>query len=412
MLSVTEAQNRLLGHFVPLTDEIFSVNKATGRVLACDIQAGIDIPLFNNSSMDGFAIRSEDVILTDRNNPAILQVVADVPAGKEWHGVLQIHQAVRIMTGGKIPEGADAVVPVEETDFNERQPGIHFPDKVKIFQAVKAGEYVRMRGQDIQAGDTVLKQGHRVRPQDIGLMSMLGMAKAQVYCKPRIAVFSTGDELLEADVPLTAGKLYDANTNLLVSLVEQSGAMAVSLGIVPDQEEEIKASLDRAATLGVDLIISSAGVSVGAFDFVRTVVEQHGGMDFWQVNMKPGKPLVFGYFRGIPLIGLPGNPVSAFVGFEVFVRPAIYKFAGIKSWLRPTTTVRLVEQVISDGRESYMRAIVWSEDNELKARLVGHQGSGNLRSLVEANALLIIPSGVKSCSPGTEINAWMIDGLI
>jgi len=238
---------------------------------------------------------------------------------------------------------------------------------------------------------------------------MLGVALVPVYRKPRIAVFSTGDELLPVEAPLQGGKIHDANTYILVALIEATGGVPVNLGIVEDQENTVKAALDQAQFEGVDFILSSAGVSVGAFDFVRSVVEKEGRMDFWRVNMRPGKPLAFGHYQGRPFIGLPGNPVSAFVGYEVFVRLAIAKLAGLNDWKRPTKRVRLVEPVESDGRESYLRAIVEEKNGELQARLTGHQGSGNLRSLVQANALLIIPSGVKSLPTGAETNAWLLD---
>jgi molybdopterin molybdotransferase len=188
-------------------------------------------------------------------------------------------------------------------------------------------------------------------------------------------------------------------------------AQPVSLGIVPDDIEAVQTCLDRAIALNVDLILSSAGVSVGAFDFVRHVVERGGHLDFWRVNMRPGKPLAFGDYQGVPFIGLPGNPVSAFVGFEVFVRPAILKMSGFNGFDRPLQKVRLLEEIDSDGRESYLRSVIALQDGVLTARLTGHQGSGNLRSLVQANALLLIPSGVKSLPAGAEVEAWILDDL-
>jgi molybdopterin molybdotransferase len=225
-------------------------------------------------------------------------------------------------------------------------------------------------------------------------------------------VFSTGDELLPVGLPLGPGKIYDSNTHTLVSLVEQYGGQPANLGIVRDREEAVRESLERAARERVDLIVSSAGVSVGAFDFVRTVVESEGRLNFWKVNMRPGKPLVFGDYRGIPFFGLPGNPVSAFVGFEVFVRPALMKMSGLVDWSRPAQPVELEEAVESDGRESYLRGVVALRDGRWLAHLTGHQGSGNLRSLVQANALLLIPSGVKSLPAGARVNAWLLDPIL
>jgi molybdopterin molybdotransferase len=185
----------------------------------------------------------------------------------------------------------------------------------------------------------------------------------------------------------------------------------VDLGIVPDQFEAVQASLEQAVASGADLILSSAGVSVGAFDFVRSVVEQHGHLNFWRVNMRPGKPLAFGIYSNIPFIGLPGNPVSSFVGFEVFVRPAILKMTGVKEWQHPIQPAELQEGILSDGRESYLRGKVEYREGRWLAFLTGHQGSGNLRSLTQANALLLIPSGVKSLPAGARIDAWLLDHL-
>jgi molybdopterin molybdotransferase len=224
-----------------------------------------------------------------------------------------------------------------------------------------------------------------------------------------VAILSTGDELLPAEAQLAPGKIHDANSYTLIALVEACGGEAINLGIVADDPDAVQACLDKAAAEKVDLILSSAGVSVGALDFVRSVVEQKGSLDFWRVNMRPGKPLVFGHYLGIPFAGLPGNPVSAYVGFEVFLRPALLKLQGMRNLYRPIWRARLIEEVNSDGRESYLRAIVERQSGEMVARLTGHQGSGNLRSLVQANALLIIPSGVKSLPSGARLDAWMLD---
>ena len=408
LLSVKEARQRLLSNFIPLGVEKISLPEAAGRVLAEEIVAPYDLPPFPNSSMDGFAIRVSDVSGAGPENPVTLSVVADIPAGQVADFSLQPGQAARIMTGAPILTSAEAVIPVEDTDFNFRQPGVKLPEKVKVFRPVLMGENVRPAGQDVQAGEVVMHPGSRLRPQDIGFLSMLGLAKVPVHRLPRIAIFSTGDELLPVEAPLRPGKIHDANSYILISSVEKAGGEAVHLGIVPDEAEAVKACLDKAVSEEVDLILSSAGVSVGAFDFVRSVVEQHGVLDFWRVNMRPGKPLAFGHYQGIPFIGLPGNPVSAFVGFEVFVYPALAKLAGMSETGRLTQSVQLLEAVDSDGRESYLRAFVSQEDGRRVARLTGHQGSGNLRSLVQANSLLLIPSGVKSLPAGVEVEAWML----
>ncbi len=211
------------------------------------------------------------------------------------------------------------------------------------------------------------------------------------------------------EAPLEFGKIHDSNAYTLSALITRDNGDPVYLGIVPDREQAVREFLVESVNKDADLILSSAGVSVGAFDFVRTVVQSDGVLDFWQVNMRPGKPFAFGNFQGVPFIGLPGNPVSAFVGYEVFVRPAIRKLAGMNESPRKPIKAKIFEDINSDGRESYLRAVVKSHNGEWIARLTGHQGSGNLLSLVQANALLIIPSGVKSLPSGTEVEAWLFD---
>jgi len=237
---------------------------------------------------------------------------------------------------------------------------------------------------------------------------MVGMAQVPVYRAPVLALLSSGDELITVDAPLTNGKIRDANTYTLTACAHKTGTKVIQLGIVPDDRGAIKSALDRAVEEKVDMIVSSAGVSVGAFDFVREVVEEQGRLEFWKVNLRPGKPLAFGMYRGIPFFGLPGNPVSAFIGFELFVRPVLQKMNGSPSIHRSRLIARLEEEITSDGRESYLRASLTNQDGYWTAKLTEHQGSGNLLSLVRANALLIVPSGVKSLPAGTNIEAWFI----
>ena len=240
------------------------------------------------------------------------------------------------------------------------------------------------------------------------MLAMLGIANVSVYKHPRVALLSSGDELIAVDAPLAEGKIRESNSYMLAALVENAGAEVNRLGVAKDNFESVQTLFEKAVYLRVDLILSTAGVSVGAFDYVKEVIELYGSMDFWRVNMRPGKPVAFGKYRGIPFIGLPGNPVSAFVGFEVFVRPTIEQMKGLLSGGRPTVRVRAEEEIRSDGRESYLRGEIREEEGVLLARLSGHQGSGNLHSLVQANALLIIPAGVKCVPAGQEIKAWYL----
>ncbi len=409
LLSVEEARQRLLSALKPLEIETVPLAYAGGRTLGEDLTSQVDLPPFSNSSMDGFAVRADDLVQAGSESPVQLQVVGDIPAGVVSAGELQPGQAMRIMTGAQVPVGADAVVPVEDTDFNIRQAGIGAPPRVSVTRAVASGAYIRPQGEDLQRGDRVLSAGRRLRPQDLGMLATLGVAEVSVRRRPRVALLSTGDELLPVDFDLEPGKIRESNSYTLAAQVESSGGQPVHLGIVPDTALAVRESLENAVDRDVDLILSSAGVSVGAFDFVRDVVEEHGELDFWRVNMRPGKPFSFGHYRGIPFVGLPGNPVSAFVGFEVFLRPAILHMAGVEGWARRTVKVRLLEEVASDGRESYLRAVLGGEGHDLTARLTGHQGSGNLFSLVQATALVVIPSGVTALPSGSLVDAWPLD---
>jgi molybdopterin molybdotransferase len=409
LLSVAQAQERLLASFSALETEYIPLTAVVGRVLSEAVYSAFDLPPFANSGMDGFAVRAADVQQASKEEGVHLLVAGDIPAGTAPDITLRSGQAARIMTGAPLPAGADAIVPVEETDFDYRQAGLAAPQSVQVYRSVKPGEYVRPRGQDMQAGEMALPAGTRLRPQEIGFLAMLGISSVPTHRRPRVAVFSSGDELVPVDLPLEPGKIHDSNTYTLISLVEKYGGICLNLGIVPDQIKAVRAGLDVAANQSVDLILTSAGVSVGAFDFVRRVVEQGGELDFWRVNMRPGKPLAFGAYKGIPFIGLPGNPVSSFVGFEVFVRQVLQKMTGLSHLPRRVVRARLQESVESDGRESYLRAELIEQDGAWLARLSGHQGSGNLRSLVQANALLLVPSGVKSLPVGAEVETWFLE---
>ncbi len=403
MLSVTEARERILSHFQATAEENIPLIECANRILSGDIFAAHDLPPFDNSSMDGFAIRAVDF-----STAATLSVVADIPAGSAPTVTLAKGQAARIMTGAQLPKGADAVIPVEDTDFNSRDAGTAAPQTVTFVRKVQARENVRLRGTDLRAGEIVLDKGRRLKPQDLGLLAMLGVGQVQVYKKPHVALLSSGNELLEVDTPLTEGKIHDANSYALAALIESAGADVLRLGVAKDTRESVESLLQKAINTQVDLIVSSAGVSVGAFDFVKEVLESNGQLDFWRVNMRPGKPLAFGEYHGIPFFGLPGNPVSAFVGFEVFVRPALERLNGTLDGIRLTVRVRCGEEIQSDGRESYLRAKIRTEDGIRIATLTGHQGSGNLLSLVQADALLIIPAGVKCVPVGQEVEALQL----
>jgi molybdopterin molybdotransferase len=403
-LSVQQALQQILKNFNPLESENVPILNSSQRVLYHRIQAEDAIPGFTNSSMDGFAVRSADLVAAGKDSPISLTVIEDIPAGSVPHCTVSSGQAARIMTGAPLPEGADAVVPVENT--------APIPDSrsVWILSPAAPGQYIRQQGQDLHAGQVILEPGRILQPQDMGMLASLGRSEVAVYRRPRIGLFSSGDELVAPGQPLGPGQIYDSNRYFLAGLLTEAGAEVIHLGTARDDPAKITQLLAHSAAAKVDLIVTSAGVSVGVYDFVRQVIETNGKLDFWRVNMRPGKPLAFGSFQGIPLVGLPGNPVSAFVGCTVFILPIIRKLTGQPPLSRRSVRVILNEAIESDGRESFLRAQVGYLDGRYTASLSQHQGSGNLFSLVLANALLIIPSEVKSLPAGSEVEAWLIGG--
>lgn len=403
MLSVSEARERILGFFSPVDSENVRLERATGRILAGEVTARTDLPIFDNSAVDGFALNAADI-----GSPRPLTVIADIRAGEYSETPIRPGQSARVMTGAALPPGTAAVVMVEDTDFNLRNPAPPTPKLVKINVIVQRGANMRLRGGDLHAGEKVLSGGTRLRAQEIGLLAMLGEVIVPVYRKVRLALLSSGDELLPVSAPLVPGKIHESNSLTLAALANNVGVEIIRLGVARDSRADIRSRLKRAAKAEADVIVSSAGVSVGAFDYVKTVIEEDGKIDFWKVDMRPGKPLAFGKYAGIPIFGLPGNPVSAFVGFEVFVRPALEKLSGQEIKAQRREKAILAETVESDGRESYLRAVASRENGRLVARLTGSQNSGNIFSLVRANALLIVPSGVKSLLANSEVEIWPI----
>ncbi len=409
-LSVSQALERLLEGVQPLDDETVSLETALGRVLASPIVAGIDLPPFAHSSMDGFAVRAADVASATPETPVRLAVSGDIAAGADNLPELEPGTAIRIMTGGPIPKGADCVVPVEATGEIGPMAGAELPMSIQVLRASHPKQYVRPSGLDVTRGQEVLKAGHRLRPQDLGLLASLGVAEPNVVRRPRVAVLSTGDELVPVEAPLGPGKIRDSNGVTIRSFVRRVGGLALQLAIAADTPESVLARLNQAAEQGADLILSTAGVSMGAYDFVRSVLEAHGNLGFWRVNIRPGKPLAFGSFAGIPFLGLPGNPVSAWVTFTVFVWPLIERLEGAQGPVRWQIEAILDEEVTSDGRESYLRTRVRLINGEYHAVLTGSQDLGVMTSLVSANALAIVPAGTTHLPAGARAQVWMLGG--
>lgn len=405
LLSVSAARARILEHFAPLGSETLALADCARRVLAVDLTAPHDLPPFANSSMDGYAVRWSDAAAG-----AQLRVSADVPAGVGIPAPLAAGTAARIMTGAAMPPGADTVVPVEDTDDRRERAGEPPPATVTINHLPEVGAYVRPIGQDLRAGQTVLAAGTPLGASTIGLLAALGFARVPVYRQPLVAIFSTGDELRPVEAELAPGQIHDTNSYTIATAAEQYGARTLRLGIVGDDLAAVRATLAAAKAHGADLILSSAGVSVGAYDVVKAAIEADGALDFWRVRMRPGKPLAFGHAHGVPFFGLPGNPVSALMTFEVFVRPALLKLAGRRRWDKLAVPAELLEPMESDGRETYLRVIVSRRGEGYVARTAGDQGSAVLSALARANGLLILPEGTTRTQPGDHFTVWLLDG--
>lgn len=409
-LAVSEALALVLARFSILPAEEVPLLDALGRVSAVPIAAGDDLPPFANSAMDGYALQAADLSAATHDAPTYLRVVGDIAAGTSLTLNITPGTAARIMTGAPLPHGADAVVPVEDTDEPWRDESRPLPERVAVYRHIAPGAYVRWPGEDIRAGEPVIPAGQLLRPQEIGVLAALGHERVRVVRRPRVGVLATGDELIEVSQPLAPGKIRNSNSYAQAAQVSALGGEPVLLGVARDTAGDVRAKLEAAVVAQVDLLISSAGVSVGAYDVVKSVLDEGGGVAFWRVRMRPGKPLAFGAFRGIPYLGLPGNPVSAMVSFETFARPAILKMAGHRLLERPRVMAVVQENLRSDGRESYLRAVVSRDPaGGYVARTTGSQGSHVMTSLIKANALLVVPEGIKELSAGATLEALMID---
>ena len=403
MLSVDEALQHILRDLQPLPAELAPLDEALGRVLAEDLVAAIDLPPFANSSMDGFAMRAADLHGADADAPVRLEVVMDIPAGSAPEGALGPGQAARIMTGAPLPAGADAIVPVEQTDADWTLAESSIPARqVAVMAQVAPGDYVRPVGENVRAGQQVLAAGTLLRPQHLGMLAALGQAQVPLPRRPRVAIVSSGDELVEVHEPLAPGQIHDVNSYTIQGMVSELGATPLRLPIARDSLDDVRALFREALQLQPDLLISTAGVSVGAHDVVRDVLEELGELNFWRVNMRPGKPLAWGHVQGKPFFGLPGNPVSAMVTFEIFVRPALLRLAG-RAEAQQVQRATVCEDLHSDGRRSYLRVTLQRDEGRLLARTTGTQSSGALLSMVLADGLLVVPEGVTFVPAGSEL---------
>lgn len=389
MLSVTQARNTILNTLTPLPSERVFLDEACGRILAADLTARITVPPADNSAMDGYAVRTADITKPG----TILQVSGELPAGRTPERALARGEALRIMTGAPVPEGADAVVMREQTTEE--------PDTVVINTIPGAGDHIRRAGEDIKAGKLLLKAGTRLSPAHIGLAASQGISHLPCGQRPRVAILATGDEVVECTRPLEPGKIYSSNSHTLITLVRELGAEPVYLGIAADTREDLEQKLARAAH--ADLILTSGGVSMGDYDLVREILAEQR-MDFWKVAMKPGKPLAFGAIHGVPAIGLPGNPVSTMVSFYQFARPAILKLMGADSLLLPRVYATLTGDITKKtDRRHYVRGTLTSTPQGLRVTPADAQGSGILSTLAQSSCFIILEQETARAQAGETV---------
>lgn len=416
MITIEEALERILSLVGVLPAEEKHPLEALGQVLDEDVTATFDIPPLDNTSMDGYAIRAADTAGASESSPRELRVIGEVAAGYIYDGELRDGEAVRIMTGAPIPRGADGVVPFEETDEPfDRAPSqtSEVAATVRVFKEAKPGANIRPAGQDVRMGDVVVQRGSVLRPQEVGVIASVGRDSVRVIRRPVVAVLSTGDELLEPGQPREGALIYDANAYSVAALVQRYGGVPQLLGIAKDTVEALTARIHEG--LDADMLVTSAGVSKGDYDVVKDVLAREGEVAFWTVAVKPGKPLAFGTFekdgRRIPHIGLPGNPVSSIVAFELFGRPAILKMMGKTDYRRPIVRAIAEDRIENRGdpRVYLARCVVTERAGRYYARLTGEQGSGILTSMVRANALTLIPADIDVIEPGQEIDVMMLD---
>jgi molybdopterin molybdotransferase len=433
-LTVDEAMERVVSAFLPLEDyERVPLVEALGRVLVEDVPADSDVPPFTNVAVDGFAVRADDVAGANAERPVALQVIGRTAAGAIASQVAGRGEAYRVLTGAPLPPGTDAVVPYEQTDGSGFGGwGVASPadaagtmvgrgdlgskvSTVRIFRPVEKSENVRYAGEDQRRGEVILRAGTHVRPAEVGALASLGRAQVWVRRRPRVAVLSTGDEITPIHQPLRPGAIRDANAHALAALISQYGGEALPLGIAPDDAEAVRARLSEAITAGADLLVTSGGVSLGDHDVVKRVLREDGEIAFWTVDIRPGRPICFGRFHGVPLLALPGNPVAVMVTFELFVRPALLRLAGHTRWRKVEIFATALQAITNrSGRENFMRAVVdlrprEEGEPEWVVRLTGEQGSGIITSMVKANALVRLVRGQRRVEPGERVRAVMLD---
>jgi molybdopterin molybdotransferase len=391
-----EALDIILKNVKPTSPVLLPLAESVGRVLAADVVAPCDLPSWDNSAMDGYAVRVDDCRMG-----AVLQVTGFIQAGGRGEPAVKSGCAVKIMTGAPVPPGAEAVVPVEETE--------EMTGQVRIVGKVKPRDHIRFRGEDISSGEEVIPSGRILRSAEISLLATMGMTEVPVYRPVRVAVLSTGDELVETSGELVPGKIIDSNSPALAAAISLTGAEPVRLGFAGDTVESLREKLLQG--LQLDALVTSAGVSAGDLDLVRNVLEELGVRQFfWKVAIKPGRPTAFGLFEGKPVFSLPGNPVSSLLTFEQFVRPALLKMMGHVKVLRPLFSAKLAEPLAKkSGRTFFVRVRLFREQGQLFAVSAGDQNTGILKTLIDANAVAVLPMEKASLAAGEEVRVYLLD---
>ncbi len=403
LTQLEEAQRIVLESTPILGLEKISILDALGRVLGEDIVADRDNPPWDNSAMDGFAVRWDDIKQEHAIQKTImLTVIEDVAAGKMPSKSIGAGQAIRIMTGAPLPKGADTVLKVEDTE--------HTPDSVRVFKPEQLGANIRPQGEDVRKGECIISKGTRIRPGEAGMLAILAKSFVFAHQRPRVAILSTGDELADLDERFSEEKIINSNSYGIAAAVQEAGGIPVLLGIARDTPAALKDKISQGLT--ADILVLSGGVSMGDYDFTKAVFQELGAaMNFWKLAIRPGQPLAFGKIQGKLAFGLPGNPVSSMVTFEQLVRPAMLKMSGHRSYGRPVVQAIFQEKFSKrTDRRHFLRGVLTREEGVFTVRTTGAQGSGILTSMVKANCLIDIPVEVERVNPGDLVSVQLLSG--
>ncbi len=397
-MSVTHARQFIKQFLSPVHEaETLPVRESLGRVLAEDIVSPSNVPNHNNSAMDGFAFKFSANLKT-------LKIIGTAFAGQPFMDNLNAGECVKIMTGAVIPAGADTVVMQERIAIKS--------DRITLLEETKQGANVRLAGEDLRIGQTVLSKGHIMKPADLGLVASLGIAEVPVYRKLKVAFFSTGDELVGVGNPLQEGQVYDSNRYTLYGMLSRLGAQISDLGNVPDDPSQLEETLLQAAQNN-DVVITSGGVSVGEADYMKALLARHGQVLFWKMNMKPGRPLAYGKIAGAHYFGLPGNPVATMVTFYQFVREALLMLQGATAKPLPMLMVECTEPIKkATGRTEFQRGVLYDDAGVWKVKPTGNQGSGILSSMSAANCFIVLDEATGNCAAGELVKVQVLEGLI